>query len=89
MGAGYARVLRIAAERGADILEAVGRHRHAHSRSAYENAEIDIPQRHRLRDGIRMVGIVARLRRDASRIDELRVCELLDYLLFEAEASMI
>ena len=67
----HLRRLDICANGRTDVLEPVRRHRHADAATANENTEISRARRHRLRDGDRVVGIVAARRVSRTKIRHL------------------
>ena len=73
VGARDPRVLRVAAERRAHVLKAVRGHRHSHAGRAHEHPEVCISASHRLRYGVRVVGIVATFRRVRPDVHERRL----------------
>ena len=67
------RLVHRPAKRRADVLEAVGRHRHADAARADENAEIHLALRDGERHRLGVVGIVARFARIRPLVDQFRL----------------
>ena len=87
--AGELRRAHIEAQRRAHVLETVRGHRHAHAGTAHQNTEIDFTERDLLRNGIGIVGEVARLRSRAAHVNELRTREGRDDVFLQFEPAVV